>query len=305
MTSKERRDLYQEVADRITAELDAGRVPWHQPWGMGSHAHRNPVSGTVYRGINPLLLEMTALAAGYDDRRWVTFKQARSKDLTVRTGEHGAVVVFWKMLRVKAEDADGNETSRSVPMLRHYTVFNVAQLDGDLSALEAEREHEPEELPDALELLEAYIDPDTGGPTLGHDGNPDGAWYCPPVDHINLPAEERFDSSSHYYSTAFHEAVHSTGHPSRLNRVEIAKTEGKTREEYGREELTAEMGAAMLCALTGIEATHRQSVGYIQHWRDAIKADPKAVVLAAQRAQKAADLIAARIHDDQAAPTAA
>lgn len=119
-------DVYQEVTDRIVAALEQGTIPWHRPWIASADSHRNPVSKTEYRGINPFLLELTAHAVGYDDPRWVTFKQARSLGGAVREREKSTLVVFWKILRGKDEESGKD---RAIPLLRHYRVFNVAQCD--------------------------------------------------------------------------------------------------------------------------------------------------------------------------------
>lgn len=285
MTTKERRDLYAEVAQRIIDQLDQGNIPWEQPWRAGQARHANPVSGTIYRGINPLLLEITAMDRGYSDRRWLTFKQARTLGGCVRKGEEGTTIVFWK--RVSITDKETDER-KSVPMLRHYTVFNVEQVDGlELPAID-ESEYVAEETPEADSIMDGYFLRD-GAPRLRFGA--DGASYSPSNDIVAMPERERFTSDATFFSTLFHEAVHSTGHATRIGRQEITRSSMTFGDDlYGREELTAEMGSAMLCGLAGLQ-TERHSAGYIQHWRDAIAADTKMVVLAAQRAQRAADYI--------------
>jgi antirestriction protein ArdC len=287
MTKQDRRDLYEEVTQRVVDALDAGTVPWSKPWRAGIDAHRNPVSGTIYRGVNPMLLEMSAMSQGFSDPRWMTFKQARSKGGAVRKGSQGTTVVFWKTVPVKGEDADGNVTKKAVPMLRHYTVFNVEQIDGlDLEPLE-DADYTFEPTPSAEDILGGYFGRE-GAPRLRWGG--DSAFYAPVLDMVNLPDRERFTSVRGFYGTAFHEAVHSTGHKDRLARKEITGTLKFGDEPYGREELCAEMGAAMLCGMAGLVEIE-QSAAYVKHWRDAISADNRMVILAAQRAQKAADLI--------------
>jgi antirestriction protein ArdC len=275
-------DVYAEVTERIVAALEAGTVPWRRPWIASADAHRNPVSGTEYRGVNPFLLDMTAWDRGYSDPLWITFKQAKTKGGCVRKGEKSTLVIFWKMLKGKDKDT-GEE--RTIPMLRHYRVFNVAQVDG----LDIER---PEVAPfDPIERADAIIAGMPNAPTIGHGGN--RAFYAPALDAVQLPMREQFVSADAYYSTAFHELTHSTGHESRLNREEVAGR-GKHAfgsERYAREELVAELGAAMVGARAGIAPQTDQSAAYIAGWLKALKEDDKLLISAAGRAQRAADYI--------------
>lgn len=282
MTTKERRDLYEEVSAAIIEQLDQGHIPWAKPWRTGVDPHRNPVTGTVYRGINPMLLEMGAMRGGFADRRWVTFKQAKGAGGTVRAGARGTMIVFYRPIVIKDEETG---EKRSIFMLRHYTVFNVEQIDG--LKLEELVEYVPEPQPAADAIVDGYLGAN-GGPTFRHGG--DSAHYNPARDLVQVPPREAFASDDTYFSTVFHEAAHSTGHGSRLARREITELGAFGDEAYGREELTAEMTAAMLCGVAGLE-TLEHSAGYIQHWRDAIAADNRLVVFAAQRAQKAADWV--------------
>lgn len=278
-------DIYVQVTDRIVTALEEGTVPWRRPWIAGADSHRNPVSGTVYRGINPFLLELTSMERSYSDPRWLTFKQAKTLGGSVRKGERSTLVVFWKMLRGK--DAETGE-ERTIPLLRHYRVFNVAQCDG----IDWPTEPEPEAF-DPIERCESIIAAMPNRPTIGHGG--DRAFYAPAMDAVQLPPFERFLSAESYYATAFHELAHSTGHASRLNRAELAGVARFGDEDYSREELTAELAAAMLCGVSAISPpTIEQSAAYIASWLRALKADPRMLVSAAGRAQRAADYILGR-----------
>lgn len=280
------RDVYQEVTDRIVAALETGTVPWRKPWVTPAGSHHNPLSGTFYRGINPFLLELTAQLCGYDDPRWVTFRQARSKGGGVRKGEKGTLVVFWKLLRranEETEEAAGNGRGSGVPLLRHYTVFNVAQVDGlDLPPI-AEREV-PEPIVAAAELVNGYAD----GPHI-QNREIDRAFYNPSADLVMLPLPQQFNDSEGMYATLFHELVHSTGHEKRLARPIVNKF---GTPAYATEELTAELGASMLCAIAGIgPQLIEASAAYIASWLQALRDDKKLVVAAAGRAQRAVDHI--------------
>lgn len=294
MTKTERRDLDTEVTEKIVAALESGTVPWFKPWSS-TVPHHNPKSGTVYRGINPFLLELAAMAGQFGDPRWVTFKQAIELGGAVRKGEKGALVVFWKMLKKRDKDT-GEE--KMIPLLRHYTVFNVAQCDGlELEPPPAEREHSP------LAVAEYMIEEFGDKPQIVH--GTDGAYYAPVADKIGLPRPESFVTDEAYYATAFHELAHSTGHKSRLNRPEVARETGRFGDDdYSREELTAELAAALLCGQAGIDrSTQEQSAAYLAHWVKVLKGDSRLVIQAAGKAQKAADYIRGETAAQQAETT--
>lgn len=272
-------DVYSEVTDRIIAALEQGVVPWRKPWqttnGNGPINIRN---GRPYRGINVFLLGL----AGYSDPRWGTYKAIRETGGNVRKGEHGTHVILWKP--VPKKDESGEEAGNYM-LLKQYVVFNAEQCD-DVPALpepEGLSEHTPNE---RAELLTAgYVN--GRGPALIHRG--DHAAYTPLDDKVYMPIPEAFQSPESYYLTLFHELTHSTGHESRLNRLEPA-TFGS--DPYAREELVAELGAAMLAGLIGLpEDDSDQSAAYIGSWLRRLKDDRKLVVQAAAQAQKAADMI--------------
>lgn len=286
MAKKKTRNLYAEVAETVMEALDREIVPWRKPWSAGDDVHRNPASGTLYRGINPMLLEMSAQAQGFTDRRWVTFKGAQQLKGKVRKGEKGTMVVFFRMASIK-EEVEGEQKTKLIPVLKHYVVFNVEQCDELDLPTDIEYDHfEPIER--CEEVVAGYIAREHVGLKQGGDR----AVYDIKWDKITTPEPETFVSDAAYYSTLFHELGHSTGHEMRLNRPDLMATDGFGSKSYAREELTAEMTAAMLCGHCDIlPAQIDQTASYIAHWRQKISEDPRCVVIAAQRAQKAADLI--------------
>jgi len=117
-------------------------------------------------------------------------------------------------------------------------------------------------------------------------------WYRPSTDTVEMPSKSLFSSIEEYYSTLFHELTHSTGHASRIGREGIKQLNTFGSESYSREELIAEMGAAMLCGVTGIDqATIQNSAAYLKTWIERLKSDSKLLVSAASAAQKASDYI--------------
>ena len=269
------------VADRIIAQLDAGVIPWRKPWR--TEAPRS-IRGRAYSGINGYVLRSVADEGAFKSALWITFNEAKARGWNVRKGEHGAPVVFWKLLD-RTSKADATKTEH-VPLLRYYTVFNLDQCDGVPEAYRQEHEAKPfEPLSGPETVLSEYLGR-PGAPKLEEGG--ERAYYRPDADTVRLPARERFETAEARYATAFHECVHSTGHATRLGR-DLKNVFGD--HLYSREELVAEFGAAMLCAMTGIESQEQNSVAYVQNWRKALADDPVAIVWSVNRAEKAAAFV--------------
>jgi len=279
-----RNDTYAEVTASVLAALDEGTIPWRQPW-RSSGPQRNLQSGRPYRGVNQLLTQIQAQSKGYSAPFWTTFRAAKKAGGSVKKGEKGTRVVFWKFLKVKDED-DPTKT-KTIPMLKGYTVFNVEQCEG----LEIPELGDEDAAPvDPLASCEAIIDGMPEAPSIENFG--DGAFYEPSRDRVVLPDRDRFDDSEAYYATAFHELGHATGHESRLGRDGVMNVSRFGGESYSREELIAELTAAFVASEAGIgTATMDRSAAYIDHWRQALTDDPRAVVVAAGKAQRAADWI--------------
>lgn len=270
--------IYEIITDRICAMLEAGTIPWRKGWAGGDAIPVSAVSKKEYRGVNHFLLRCAGFASPY----WLSFKQAQERGGHVRKGEKGMPVVFWKQYERETEDGE----KRRVPVLRYYTVFNVAQIDGlHMDFPEPEiKEHRP------IEEAEAIVANMPNRPIIIHGEA--RAYYRSALDVVNMPAPGLFDMPEEYYGTKFHELIHSTGHESRLNRRPSTEPRKFGDTAYAREELVAEMGAAFLCAACGIErATLENSAAYIASWLKALRNDPKAVVIAAAQAQRAADYI--------------
>lgn len=280
-------EIYEKVTATILEALDKGVVPWRRPWRNvpgQTNLHTNLISKKAYRGVNQWLLELTAASQGYSAPYWLSFKQAKEKGGQVRKGEKGTMVVFWKIMRHPTDEVDskGRKVVKTVPLLRFYYVFNVEQCDG----VEAPAPIEQPEF-DPIEAAQTVVDEMPKRPTLRHGGN--SAHYSPVLDYVQLPEPTSFKGPEHYHSTMFHELAHSTGHKERLGRVKEWTTFGS--DPYAKEELVAEMTAAMLCGVVGINTTHDQSASYIANWSKKIKEDDHLIISAAAQAQRAADFI--------------
>ena len=291
-----RTNLYDDVTDRIVAELEAGRFPWVQPWGRASTGGvagaavglpRNAVTGRAYAGINVLILWGAVIEHGYPSQGWLTFKQCRDAGGCVRKGERGSNVVYADRFTPEAEKAraaDAGDAARAIPFLKRFTVFNRAQCDGLQLSLALDPVPLPyrQIVPVGEELITASgVDVRIGG---------DKAYYVPSLDFVQLPPQPAFFQQVDFYRTAFHELCHASGHNSRLAR-KLSTEFGSN--DYGQEELIAELGSAFVCASLGIVPTVRHA-DYLGCWLDTLRADNRAIFRAASSAGKAADWLLAR-----------
>ena len=271
--------VYEIVTQRILESLENGEIPWHKPWKAAWNVRmpHNLVSKKAYRGINVFLLAF----APFDSPYWLTFNQCRKLGGKVKKGEKSRLVVFWKVYDKEVETDDGSEMQKRF-VLRYYNVFNTEQCE-DLDLSKVQNDTDQIDF-NPIEECEEIVNNMPNLPTIRHQGS--SAYYRRSEDLVNMPPKNSFDSEENYYNTKFHELAHSTQHESRLNRPD------EEDHAYSKEELVAEMTAAMLCGMAGIETkVIDNSAAYIQHWSKAFKDNVKLVVEAAQKAQKAADYI--------------
>ena len=271
------KDLYAEVTNRIIAELEKGKIPWIKPW-VASGTCISHETGKPYSLLNQLLLD--------EPGEYVTFSQCQKEGGKIKKGEKAKVVVFWKVIPVKDEET-GEE--KEIPFLRYHNVFHINQCEGLKEKYKAELPKE-DARPDifAETIINNYLCRE--GVTLIHKEG-DRAFYRPSTDSITVPNMCQFSATSEYYSTLFHEMTHSTGHKSRLDRLDRVAAFGS--EDYSKEELIAEIGAAALVNHTGLETpdSFRNNAAYIQNWLQVLKDDKRFIVSAAGKAEKAINLI--------------
>ncbi|MCM8731551.1 ArdC family protein [Hephaestia sp. GCM10023244] len=286
----DRANLYQQITDRIIAELEAGRVPWVQPWGTARATiglPHNAVSDRRYGGINILTLWDAMVSRGYASHAFLTFRQAIALGGSVRKGERGIGVIYTRRFIPREErrraDLEGREPSGGIPFLKWFTVFSVEQCDG----LPAHICEPPPPIPDGLILPQAdalikatKADFRIGGPS---------AFYSPTHDYVQVPRPDDFHDPVNWHRTAFHELGHWVGGASRLNRDQ---TGAFGSISYGKEELVAEMAGAFVCAALGISPTVRHA-DYLGSWLEIIREDNRAILRAASAASKAADYLLA------------
>jgi antirestriction protein ArdC len=270
-------NVYEIVTNQIISQLEKGVVPWRKPWR--TELPCNLISGKEYRGINTFLLGTQGLSSKY----WLTAKQAASLGAHVRAGEKASIVTFWNVGKEMLNKKTG-EVSKPF-LLRFYSVYNASQIDG-LDSLKLGNPIQP--VPNIPEC-ESIIANMQNRPRLETSN---AAWYRPASDTVGMPSRALFQSPEEFYSTFFHELVHCTGHASRVGRERIENINSFGSESYSKEELIAELGASMLCGLTGIApSTLENSTAYLQSWIRRLRGDARLILSAASAAQKAADYI--------------
>ena len=296
ISTNPRADFYQRITDTIVRDLEQGTRPWTKPWSTTSSLPSaiRPLrhDGTPYRGINVLILWSEASDRGHPSSTWMTYRQAQSLGAQVRKGERGATIVYAKPIPLLSEDPTTDEDStRTIPLLRAYTVFNVAQIDGLPSR------YMPQSAPATMTIdVSGRIDHADAFVTatsvnVQHRGN--RACYIPSIDCIEMPLYSQFrdtptsTAAEGYYATLLHELIHWTSPVHRCDR-DLGKRFAD--HAYAREELVAEIGAAFLCADLNIALEPRPDhAAYIATWLTVLKSDKRAIFIAAALAQRAVD----------------
>src|ERR1035441_10260081 len=301
------RDFRQEVTDNIVQMLERGVAPWQKPWEPGASSLGipiNPTSERAYRGGNAIHLMATGLQRGYDDQRWMTYKQASDNGWQIRRGEKGTQIEYWEVVEPAdktqpsrpAGAGDGstaanNETDAGKSRLIHrvYTVFNARQI-------ERIPPHTPEQHTtfEAAHAGEQILK--NSGANIAHD-QADQAFYSRSQDSIHLPPKDAFKHAAGYYGTALHELAHWTGHPSRRDRSTLTESYRFGDVNYAKEELRAELASVFLAAERGIPHDPEQHAAYVNSWIGALKRDKNEIFRAAHDASKATDFILALERD--------
>ena len=279
-------DIYEAVTERIITQLEKGVIPWRMPWKTGEKVGRltaktvafNRVTKTAYSALNQFLLAKPG--------EYATFNQWKDAGGSVKKGAKSHMVVFWKVYQKTETDTteDGEEETKikGIPVLRYYHVFHIDDVDGVKPLTFSEDEpvkFNAEE--EAENVISAYLDRE--GIALEYGGA--RAYYSPSRDYIRLPQRSQFGKNgAEFYSTAFHEITHSTGHATRLNRG-LNGCAAFGSEDYSKEDLIAEIGAAGALSLLGIETpdSFTNSVAYVQSWIQALRNDPRMIVSASSK----------------------
>ena len=273
--------IYDIITERIVESLEQGVIPWHKDW---SDAAISWSTGKGYRGINAMLITKPG--------EYITFNQITENGGTIRKGAKSEIVVLYKPVTYGEGVTDDGEYIQGktfMKPIRYYKVFNVNDVDGIEPRWTKERSN-IDPLEQAENIKNDYIQ--RSGVHFEHSEQ-NRAFYRPATDTVVLPTREQFHTQAGYYGTMFHEFTHSTGHASRLNRVGVQGDAAFGSETYGKEELVAEIGAAMLYSICGLgeQPAIENSAAYLRNWIAAIKGDSKLIVKAANEAQRAAEFI--------------
>ena len=273
------------ITQAIIARLEAGTRPWVRPWTGTGVSRPLRACGTPYRGINTLWLWMAADAVGYSSPYWLTYRQAQLQGGQVRKGERGTVAIIYKTYRKEVDDEETGDThADSRRVLKSFIVFNACQIEGlpERFFPAPKALAEPTARDRELDLFFSSIPA-----RLRHFG--DEAYYRAFPDDITMPDPAAFRDLDHYHATLAHELAHWTGHTSRLAR-DLTGRFGS--DAYAMEELIAEMAAAMLGAELGLPVAHLDHhASYVASWLQVLKADSRAVLTAAAKAEEACSLL--------------
>lgn len=276
-------NVYEMVTDRIIKELEKGNIPWKKPWAGTKEGAFNRISKKSYSLLNQMLLSKSG--------EYASFKQWSELGGKIKKGSKSEIVVFWKIQNIVEEKEDGTTEIKQIPLLRYYNVFHISQVEG-VEPLKENELPELEPIEEAEALITKYKNRENIKiiETISND-----AFYSPMCDYIKVPCKGQYQNIEEFYSTLFHEIIHSTGHKTRLDRLDTSSKAAFGSETYSKEELVAEIGSATLMNLLGIESkqTFKNSTAYIQSWLKVLRNDKRFIVSASSKAEKAVEYITA------------
>lgn len=276
-----KKSVYEMITERIIEQLENGVIPWQKPWSGTHNGAYNRISNKPYSLLNQMILKHNG--------EYATFKQWSDLGGKIRKGEKSEVVTFWKIQPYEDENENGEKVIKQIPLLRYYNVFHISQVDG-VEPKEQLKISDLEPIEEAEKIKTDYMNREH---LKIFEKVTNDAFYLPIQDYIQVPCKEQYQDIEEFYSTLFHEMIHSTGHKSRLNRPDMQGIVRHGSEKYSKEELTAELGSAMIINILGIETekSFKNSSGYIQDWLQVLKNDNKFIVSASSKAEKAVKYI--------------
>jgi len=274
---------YTKVTHLIIEKLKSGVIPWHRGW---KPAH-NLITGHEYTGINRLIL------AG-EGSHFLTYNQAKKLGGYIKKGSKGCPVVYLGHRIVIEENEEAGEREfKEISFLKYYTVFNFR--DAELPEEVLNKHIKQKENITLNTTAENIVQNYRNAPKIKYLTDIPG--YCPSTDIVTIPPRESYDSDDRYYSSLFHELIHSTGHQKRLNRAGIVEIKHHSHK-YAKEELIAELGAAFLCWKCNIKKVIDNQTAYVKGWLEALANDHKLIVSAASQAEKAVNYILGKAESD-------
>lgn len=281
----------QRLAEEFVTLLETEQLEWKKGWSGISARPYNPVTGTVYHGVNRFRLLLTAQALGYQDPRWCTFHQIQKNNWKLKRGKgQASKVEIWmpydrelkKWITWEEFREQGGITEHYCLRTKSYPVFNGDMIEG-IPPLEVTLQEV-----DPVELVDTISD-SMQVPIVYHET--DRAFYRPSEDRIYLPNREQFFSTYDYASTALHELAHATGAAHRLNRKLTGST---SQESYAQEELVAEITSCFLSSELPVKQTEehiRNHQAYVQSWIRQIREKPESLIRAIQSAEQASNYL--------------
>ena len=291
-------NVYQIITDTVINLIDDGNIdslPWIKPWKDGVNPQN--ITGHVYTGINHFLMVLACRKFDYNYPLFVTFKQAKEAGTFIKKGEKGHIITFWRLMKFEKENEAGEKEVNTIPLLKCYTVFNLDQLNeipksAKKKIIEIDKLRVASVAVDPIESAENIISGYTDKPEIKHSMDDTQAYYKLTSDEINMPDQKLFKDQPSYYKVLFHELGHSTGHGKRLSRDMSGH---KRTHAYSFEELIAEFTACFLSGVAGFDNglsdNIENSAAYMKGWLQGLKDNPKWLVQASSKAQKASDYI--------------
>ena len=282
---KTQTELFNQITRQVKHMMTTEGTNWLKPWTSGA---TNALTGKRYRGINCLFLSSCT--------HWATYKQWQELGCQVRKGQKATTGLLFKPVTWSKETEGDTETGVYF-MLKEFKVFSAAQVDGFEQPTSTKSEFERHAEADQFIA-------NTGATIVTGSA----AAYHPSRDFISMPAAASFidtetsTAQQSYYSTMFHELAHWTGHASRLDRLTSTRFGS---HDYAKEELVAELAAAMVCGHLGLSAEPRADhARYLNAWLEALDDNPKYFAQACGRAARACDYLI-ELQDSAQLPVAA
>lgn len=274
-------EIRQGITNKIIDSLRHGKLVWRKPWSgiEGPRTPTNLVSKHKYSGVNTLLTLLAEEQHGWPVSYWATFNQFRQIGCHIRKGEKATTIVYWQQIKKTVEDKNGDSVERTIPLLKTWSIFNVAQAEGKA----VEKFHAEPVLKSFEGVDRAEFDSTVAATEARIDYGHEIAAYLPQEDRIIMPDEGRFDSFSDFAATTFHELSHWTQPPHRCN----------IQGSYAANELFAEISSSYLMSAVAIPHTLENTQAYVQSWIQRLESDPKYIFQASSAASKAADYILA------------
>lgn len=324
----------QRFAEMLIKRMEEMQKDWHKGWIGGGSMFGLPqnISGRTYEGSNAFLLFLHTAEKGYKAPVYMTHGQIHKEGAIVQKGEKAVPVFKWGF---SIKDKDGKKVTEEEfnnmtddekkeckrrPFLRIYPEFNIDQTN--MSEVNKEkydavvsqfRKTDAPTITDGMyvnKAIDRMMEKQEWVCKIQYDKEEQGAYYSPAKDIVVLPTkaqfrihpddpEECFKDGQEYYGTALHEMAHSTGHPSRLDRLKPAAFGSP---EYAKEELVAELTSAMVGNTLGFDRRiSDNNVAYLQNWTSALRKEPKFIVSVMADVNKASRIIIENIDKQRVA----